>query len=342
LVTPVNTKKVRPWLINAAFAALAVVSLYFAFKGKDLAATWEELKKANYFWALPVLLSSLVGSASRALRWQQLLEPVGHKPSFAQSFFPLMYGYFVNIGTPRLGEVTRCVSLQNSTGIPFAKSFGTVFTERAIDMVCLLLVVSAAFIMQVDLLGNFFAENIYSPVNEKTGGNAFTVFIGLVIAGICGLLVLLLVLRKLKKSGSKNKLLLFVRQIIEGLLSIFRLKKPLLFLLYTAVIWFSYFLTSYLWFFAFPSTQNLTVAAAFTVMSVGAVAKSLPVQASGAGVYHVLISQLLTIYTITGVSTLAYATLNHGAQLIYNIILGIIALAWLFTHNQKSRESETW
>lgn len=337
-----DAKKIRTWLFNGAFAALAVVSLYFAFRGKDLAATWDELQKANYFWALPVLVSSLAGSIARALRWRLLLEPVAEKPSFAQSFFPLMYGYFVNIGTPRLGEITRCVSLQNTSGIPFTKSFGTVFTERAIDMVCLLLVVFAAFIMQVDLLGDFFTANIYSPINEKTGGNAVIIFTLLIAAGIIGLLLLLIALRRLKKWGSENKLLLFIREIMEGLLSIFRLKKPLLFLLYTAVIWLSYFFTSYLWFFAFPSTQNLTVAAAFTVMSVGAIAKSLPIQASGAGVYHVLISQLLVIYNITGVSTLAYATLNHGAQLIYNIILGIIALSWLFTRNQKAIESETW
>lgn len=330
-----DTKKIRTWLFNGAFAALAIVSLYFAFRGKDLSATWQELQKANYFWALPVLLSSLTGSAARALRWRLLLEPVGHQPSFAQSFFPLMYGYFVNIGTPRLGEITRCVSLQNAAGIPFTKSFGTVFTERAIDMVCLLLVVFAAFIMQVDLLGNFFTANIYSPVNEKTGGKALTLFIALLVAGVVGLVVLLLVLKGLKKSGTKNKLLLFTREIIEGLLSILKLRKPLLFLLYTAVIWCSYFLTSYLWFFAFPSTQNLTVAAAFTVMSVGAIAKSLPIQGGGMGAYHFLVGQLLTLYTINGVGAVAYATLNHGAQLIYNIILGIIALLWLLGHKSK-------
>jgi len=328
-------KKIQSWVVNGAFAVLAVVSLYYAFKGEDLQAMISELENADYRWAFPVLLSSLAGSAARALRWQLLLEPVSHRPTFAQSFFTLMYGYFVNIGTPRLGEITRCVSMHNTSGIPFSKSFGTVFTERAIDMVCLLLVVFSAFALQADMLGDFFKINIYSPIDEKTGGNAFTIFIVLIIVAACGLLVLLLALKGLRNLTTKNKIILFIREVIEGLMSIFRLKNPFLFLFYTAVIWCSYFFTSYLWFFAFSSTQNLTVAVAFTVMGVGAIAKSLPIQGGGMGAYHFLVGQLLLLYSINGVGAVAYATLNHGAQLVYNIVLGITALGWLYSQKPK-------
>ncbi len=326
-----DTKKFQSWLINGAFAVLAAVSLYYAFAGKDLQALGTELKNADYIWVIPVLCSSLLGSTARALRWQLLLEPVAHKPTFSQSFFGLMYGYFVNIGTPRVGELSRCISLQETAKIPFAKSFGTVFTERAVDLVCLLLCVALAFGLQAAFLGDFFTTHIFSPINDKTGGKALHLFIGLAVTGIVGLATLLLIAKRLKKLNAANKMVLFIRGIVEGLVSIFSLKKPLLFLLYTTLIWFSYFLTSYLWFFAFDATQNLTVAAAFTVMAVGAIAKSLPIQAGGAGLYHFLVGQLLVMYSISGVNTLAYATLNHGTQLVYNTVIGIIALVWLFT-----------
>lgn len=334
-----DTKKIQSWLINGAFAVLAAVSLYYAFAGKDLQALGAELKNADYIWVIPVLCSSLLGSSARALRWQLLLEPVAHKPSFGQSFFALMYGYFVNIGTPRVGELSRCISLQETAKIPFAKSFGTVFTERAVDLVCLLLCVALAFGLQAAFFGDFFNAHIFTPINDKTGGKAVYIFTGLVVAGIIGLVTLLFIARRLKKLNAANKLVLFIRGIIEGLVSIFSLKKPLLFLLYTALIWFSYFLTSYLWFFAFDATQNLTVAAAFTVMAVGAIAKSLPIQAGGAGLYHFLVGQLLIMYSINGVNTLAYATLNHGTQLVYNTVLGIIALTWLFTSKRSGIKS---
>lgn len=326
-----DTKKFQSWLINGAFAVLAAVSLYYAFAGKDLQALGTELKNADYIWVIPVLCSSLLGSTARALRWQLLLEPVANKPTFSQSFFGLMYGYFVNIGTPRVGELSRCISLQETAKIPFAKSFGTVFTERAVDLVCLLLCVALAFGLQAAFLDDFFTTHIFSPINDKTGGRALHLFIGLAVTGIVGLATLLLIAKRLKKLNAANKMVLFIRGIVEGLVSIFSLKKPLLFLLYTTLIWFSYFLTSYLWFFAFDATQNLTVAAAFTVMAVGAIAKSLPIQAGGAGLYHFLVGQLLVMYSISGVNTLAYATLNHGTQLVYNTVIGIIALVWLFT-----------
>lgn len=334
-------KKLRSLLITIAFAALGAVSLYFAFATKDLSNLILQLKTANYFWVLPIIGSSLLGSSARALRWQLLLQPVAHKPGFAPSFFALMYGYFVNIGTPRVGELTRCISLQETTGIPFTKSFGTVFTERAVDMICLLLCVVLAFALQIDLLSEFFTANIYNPINNKTGGRATMLLIMGIVLGIVGLLVLLYLAKRMHTKNPKNKIIVFFRGIIEGVLSIFKLKNPLLFIVYTVLIWFSYFLTSYLWFFAFEATQNLTVAAAFTVMSVGAIAKSLPIQASGAGVYHILVGQLLGLYAISGISTLAYATLNHGTQMAYNIVLGLIAISYLLLAKRQAIKNQS-
>lgn len=336
-----KNKKYRSRLLNIVFALLAILSLYYAFAGKDLNELAGQLKTANYFWVIPVLCSSLLGSFARALRWRLLLEASGYSTTLAQNFHPLMYGYFVNIGTPRLGEFARCVSLQESTNVPFAKSFGTVFIERSIDLLCLLLVVFLAFILQAEFLGNFFFDNIYTPIDNKTGGYAFTIFVGLLVAGVIGLTVLLIVLKWLNKKQPANKLLLFIKGIIEGITSIFRLRKKGAFLVYTSLIWFSYFLTSYLWFFAFEATENLTIAAAFTVMAVGAIAKSTPIQGGGMGAYHFLVGELLLLYQLSGVNSLAYATLNHGTQLIYNIVLGVIALLWLLSAKKKAKSVQT-
>jgi len=331
-------KNKKRW-INIAFAVLAIVSLYYAFKGDDISLknVVKQLKTASYFWIVPVFFSSLLGSIARAARWKLLLEASGFTPKLSHTFFPLMYGYFVNIGTPRMGELARCASLQKNTQIPFAKSFGTVFIERSIDLLCLVLVVFLAFMLQADFLGDFFNTNIYTPINYKTGGNAIAIFIGLVVFGVAGVVILLIALKWLHKSKPTNIIVLFVRGIIEGITSIFKLKKRASFIVYTLLIWCSYFFTSYLWFFAFEATENLTIAAAFTVMAVGAIAKSLPIQGGGMGAYHFLVGELLVLYQLTGVNALAYATLNHGVQLLYSVILGIIAVAWLFMSKKRAK-----
>lgn len=331
-----KNKKVQTRLLNIAFALLAIVSLYYAFAGKDLHELTRQLKTANYFWVIPVLGSALLGSIARALRWQLLLEAGGNSTRLPQTFYPLMYGYFVNIGTPRLGEFARCLALEQVAKVPFAKSFGTVFTERAIDLVCLLLVIFSAFVLQADFLGNFFYDTIYTPINTKTGGNAFAIFIGLMVASVVGIGVVFFFLQRLNKTKPANKIILFVKGVLEGIVSVFKLRKKGLFLLYTLTIWFTYFLTSYLWFFAFEATENLTVAAAFTVMGVGAIAKSTPIQGGGMGAYHFLVGKLLLLYQIGGVSTLAYATLNHGTQLVYNIVLGLVAVVWLLIAKRRA------
>lgn len=326
-------------VLNMAFAVLAIVSLYYAFKDKNLAELGVALKSANYLWLLPVVLSGLIGSFARALRWKLLLKASGYETRAPQTFFTLMYGYFVNIGTPRLGEFARCAALQETAKVPFAKSFGTVFIERSIDLVCLFLVLFLAFSLQAAFLGDFFFDNIYTPINNKTNGNANAIFIILTITTVLGLLALLLIVKWLNKNNPSNKIILFIKELIEGITSIFRLKQKMQFLVFTALIWFSYFLTSYLWFFAFEATENLTVAAAFTVMAVGAVAKSLPIQGGGLGAYHFLVGQLLLLYQLNGVSGLAYATLNHGTQLVYQIVLGSLAFIWLITTKRKASKT---
>ncbi len=58
------------------------------------------------------------------------------------SFYVLNTGYLANFAFPRLGELTRCVSLSKAEKIPVDKLFGTVIVERVIDlmMVMMLLV----------------------------------------------------------------------------------------------------------------------------------------------------------------------------------------------------------
>lgn len=326
-------------LLNIAFAVLAIISLYYAFKNKNLAELAQTLSAANYFWLIPVILSGLLGTFSRALRWRLLLATSEHKVTIAQAFFTLMYGYFINIGTPRLGEFARCAALQETAKVPFAKSFGTVFIERSIDIVCLLIVLFLAFYFQAEFLSDFFYSNIYAPINTKTGGYAETLFLSLIITAFVGFIILIILLKQFNKKQPSNKIILFVKGLIEGITSIFRLQQKWLFLLYTLLIWFSYFLTSYLLFFAFEATENLTVAAAFTVMGVGAIAKSLPVQGGGLGAYHFLVGKLLLLYQLNGISSLAYATLNHGTQLVYHIVLGSAAFIWVLTAKRKTAKN---
>ena len=100
------------------FLGLGLLLLAWAFKNMDLKQMFEDIKHANFFWILTGMFCGVLAHASRALRWNLLLKPLGYKASNWNAFYAVMIGYFSNSLVPRLGEVTRCAALSKTDDIP--------------------------------------------------------------------------------------------------------------------------------------------------------------------------------------------------------------------------------
>jgi len=85
-----------------------------------------------------------------------LVEPLGFKPTFWHTYHALMIGYLSNFALPRLGEVTRCVTLGRREKIPVDSLFGTVIIERVIDLLMLLLIMLVLLVSWMEKFGAFF------------------------------------------------------------------------------------------------------------------------------------------------------------------------------------------
>lgn len=133
------------------------------------------MKVADPFWLSLSMMIAIVALVSRAVRWKILIEPLGFQPKTSNTLYALMIGYLANLAIPRIGEVTRCVTLNKSERIPFSGLVGTVIVERAIDLLmlfaCILLV--AAFEFQT--LSSFIDENLTGPLLLRLGENAYLV-----------------------------------------------------------------------------------------------------------------------------------------------------------------------
>ena len=84
-----------------------------------------------------LVLSAAIGFISvifRANRSILLLEPLGYKVSKINAYHSVMICYLANLAFPRLGEIMRCTFIQSYES-PFSKTFGTVVTERIVDLV---------------------------------------------------------------------------------------------------------------------------------------------------------------------------------------------------------------
>jgi uncharacterized protein (TIRG00374 family) len=311
--------------------------LVLALKGNSLGEIIEVILTAKIHWLLLSVLASLIAFYSRALRWKQLIEPLGYKVSNANTFASLMVGYLANLAVPRMGEVSRCGALSKVEATSFSSLLGTVIIERIIDVVCLLICILLVTLVEYERLGNFLNEQVYIPLTSKFNIVAGNPIIVMVIALILIGAIFLLIRTHKKNVGKSDKFTTLVKGIIDGVDTIRKMKSPFVFLLHTILIWSMYFLMSYICFRALDSTAHLDWHAGLFVLVAGGLGMSAPIP-GGAGSYHFLVKMGLVLYGISEINGKAFAILMHGSQTLVVIIIG--GISYLFLVKQKKNGSD--
>jgi uncharacterized protein (TIRG00374 family) len=303
--------------------------LWLSFRGIDLSSTLLEFRSIDYGWLGVSLLVSVIAFISRAHRWNLLIRPMGYRSSLYDTLNAVMVGYLVNLAVPRLGEVTRCGSLNRTSKVPFDILLGTVIVERILDVICLGTCLLLAAWIEHDRLGDFLHQNITMPLQSKTemlsGIANYQWIILLVSAAAIGFLTMMYMRRRRLRLPGSEKLSGLLKGILQGLRSVRTLDRRAAFLFHTVLIWFMYFLMSYTCFKALPATAGLSWQAGLFVLVVGGMGMAAPVQ-GGIGAYHLLVSRGLILYGLTLVHGLAFATLMHTSQTLLVILMGGIAM----------------
>ena len=330
-------KKIFKILRFLLFLTIALVLLYFAFKGVDAGELRNSFANARYGYVFLYLLIGFISLLSRSYRWMIMIEPLGYKVSFLNSFYSLCTGYLANFAFPRLGEITRCGSLSKAEKIPVDKLFGTVIVERVIDLAILVILLLILIIGRFDYFGNFIKNNIYTPlvegVNESFGSTWLLLLIIMSIPVII-VIVYLMFRTRLSKILVIQKIKSFIRGILDGLKTIYTLKRRWSFIFHSLLIWACYWLMTYAALFALPETSQLKLIDALFLLAVGTLGWVVPVQ-GGIGAYHYMVTLGLTLYKIPREAGLTYATLSHGSQMIMLIVLGTISFMLLFAVQRR-------
>ena len=304
------------------FLALAVVLLYFAFKDIDTESLVNGFRNVNYFW---VFLSLIVGFTShivRALRWNLLIEPLGYNPPLKNTFGALVIGYMANIIFPRLGEVTRCGTLRKTDKVPFESLFGTVIVERAFDLLMMLILAVTVFFVRIDFFGKFLLDDAIGPIWEKMVSLASNSPFYIIIAVAIIATIIILIRKNLFGQKFHSRLSSLFWGLIDGLKSVFTMKKRKTFLLYTILIWALYWLMTYLLVFSTEATSGLGPIDGFFILVVGSFGMAAPVQ-GGFGAFHVITAMGLGIYGILWEDGLVYAVISHSSQTLLVVVLGL-------------------
>jgi glycosyltransferase 2 family protein len=332
-------KKKQSWLKSLLLTTVGI--LLFAlvlwavlFRGEHtLSSLRDKFNTIPSTYYIAILFFTTVTHFSRALRWRLMVQATGNKPRLGTTVLATMSAYFVNQGLPRVGEVTRCTVLADTDKVPLQTSIGTVIAERVTDILCMLVISTTILLFHLNLLYDFVYQNLYTPLVKLYNEN----FTKLLVVGFVGLILLTVFLwwwRGYYRKHKDGKLSEIIKGLLDGLLSVFRLKKQWQFWGHTAFIWFMYFVMTWYWFDAFPSIANFTFGQILFIFALGNFSRAIPIQAGALPVYMLLVSQALIllgadpteagilVLIIPGIQTLFYLVAGGGCFAVYLLFRG--------------------
>ena len=300
---------------------LSIVAIWYSFSIIPIENLISSFKEANYTYVLIGALLGLLSHLSRAYRWRFQLEPMGYKIKLGNSVMAVFAAYLINYTIPRAGEVARASVLTNYEGIPFEKSFGTIVSERIADMVVMLGIIFVTLLLQFDF--------IYDKLSESISLYKIT------ITAVSIVIIVMILTRIIQKGNSKIilKIRSFVNGLLEGVLSIFKMKKKWLFIFHTLFIWSMYVLMFYVTSFSIPETSDIP----FAAILVGFILASFSIAATNGGIgsYPLAIYAAFSIFNIPEDPSIAFGWIMWTSQTLMIMFFGGLSLLYLPFYNRK-------
>ncbi len=312
--------------------------LWYVYRDLSFENLLSQFDNINYYWISLSVIIALLSHYLRAFRWNILLKPLGYDLKAHRTFIAVMVGYFANNLVPRLGEVTRCGILKKTDDVAVTSAFGSVVAERAFDLFTLMLVAAFTFFIEFDKLSGFILDNFQDsiPDTESLTEIALIVFVLLAIIGIGLFFVFKLFREKLHRNSLYLKVRAFIKELLDGFLSIRKIDNQFGFWVSTIGIWFLYYAMLVVVFFAFPPTNNLSLLAGLTLLIMSGLGMSAPVQ-GGIGVFHILVSGMLVFYGVSAEDGKIFALIAHTTQFLLVMFFG--GISFIISVFMKSRKS---
>lgn len=290
---------------------------------EDRAQILRYIREANWAWVLLSIFIGMLSHISRAVRWNYLLEPLGYRPKLANNVMIILMAYLTNLGIPRSGEFLRATALATYEKVPFEKGFGTIVTERVIDVLMLLLVIILALFAQTDIILDY--------LNTHGLGMSLTL-VAVTVAVLLAFLALVILRRSTNKWAIRVKDL--IKGLLDGVLSIFKMKRKWAFIGHTLFIWAAYVGMFWLIKYTVPETISLSLGQ----LLVGFVAGAFAMTATngGLGLYPIAVSASLALFGISGASGDAFGWIMWISQTLMIVIFGAISFLLLPLWNRST------
>ena len=298
--------------------------IYNKFSPEQLEQVRYYFSSANYWIVGLSVFLSFVSHVIRASRWNIMLDPLGYRPKLLNNFMAVSVAYLMNIFIPKSGEVSRAIVLARYEKVPFDKGFGSIISERVVDLILLLLFTLTALILQFDLLYDYLMEVV--PV--KTLLIACGVLLALGLGGLWFL--------KASKSGLALKINKLIHGLKEGMLSIIHMKRKGAFIFQSLVIWALYLLSFYTATLALDETSGIGFGTLIITFVVGSF--TFAFTNSGFGTYPAAIMGILLVFGIPESLGFAFGWIVWTSNIAALVFFGVSSLIYLPIYN-RDREA---
>ncbi|MCF0187992.1 MAG: flippase-like domain-containing protein [Bacteroidaceae bacterium] len=300
---------------------------------------WEDIRLAlnegmDWWWMLASMPFCVFSQWLRAVRWKQMLAPLGESPRLRTATIAIYLSYASSLIIPRVGEVLRCGVLKRYDGTRFTPALGTVVTERIVDMLTIGLIAVIVFIWQWDG---------FLLVAERTGAGIGPIVANFSLTGwlvtiLCAAVTVAFILLLAHRLALWTRLKGAMLGMMNGLTSVRDVPRKWLFALYSVGIWVSYFLHFYVAFFAFTSTSAIAAGPAWVAFVVGTFAVLVPTP-NGAGPWHFAVKTVLCIYGVAEAPAAMFCLITHTLQTAFTALLGVYGVMALALCTKKQPQT---
>ena len=306
----------------SSFVISAVLLCYVAFS-LEWKLVLKSMSEVNFLWLGASVIIMTLHYLFRAMRWRVLipseLEP--DKISLKLLFDSVQLGNFGTYVFPlRAGEFIRPLFLSLKSNVPFASGFASVVVERFFDLSAVLLCFGLLVGIQPDL-----------PEWAPAGASILSLIaIGLLTFLIVGSFAPALCISITKfflkplPSFMKEKLLTLAEQIISSTSVLRSVKKVLLIILFTALVWGSCFALFYAFLKAFIPVFPLGLPLGLLVII--ALAVAAPSAPGFLGVYQTACIATFSLFGFSKELAGAFSIVTHALQYVLFIGYGVVVM----------------
>lgn len=316
--------------------AVALMSVYI-----DPSAVIEHMSTADPWYIGGAALVYLASWPLRGLRYRDILKELG----YIEGTWFLTGAVFIsqtgNLVIPaRVGDAVRAYVVKMRRKIPYATGFASLAVERVFDLLTITALASAVSLALVAMGTDVTSFSSVSHTGQSSGQTAIVVAIGVGAAALLALLGIVAssrsdhnLVREAMARVSSDSYADYMASVIEQFTGDIQAvaSTPKSFALIgasSAVIWTLDVVTALLVFAAFDiSLPFITfVAVGFFAVSVGNLAKVLPLSPGGVGLYEGAFTLIIVGFTpVAGPVAMSAAIVDHAVKNVLTVIGGIIS-----------------